>query len=154
MNTLKACYDALKPGGRFIFEMGGAGNVAEVHSAFISALYHRGFSMVEAQEAIPWFFPSEAWMKTALEDIGFQVEAIELEYRPTLLTTGEEGGLEGWVRLMGGSILDRISDERVREEAVQEVCGVLKNIVGREDGSQYLGYVRLRAAAQKPTGVS
>jgi len=134
--------------------MGGAGNVAEVHAALISALFHRGFSMSEAQEASPWFFPSEAWMRKALEGIGFEVEALELEYRPTLLTSGAEGGLEGWIRLMGGTMLDHIGDERQREEAVQEVCGVLKNIVGREDGTQYLGYVRLRGAAMKPTSVS
>ena len=150
LTTLRACYDALKLGGWFVFEMGGAGNVAEAHAALIGALYHAGCSMADAREACPWFFPSDTWMRKALEDIGFSVDVCELEYRPTRLPTGEGGGLEGWTRLMGGPMLDKIEDEQRREKALGEVCDVLEDICGRpEDGSQYLGYVRLRCKARK-----
>ena len=91
-------------------------------------------------------------MRTTLEDIGFKVEKLELEYRPTRLTDDKEkGGLEGWVRLMGASMLEVIEDEGKRESAVKEVCEVLDPIVTREeDGSQWLGYVRLRGVASRP----
>lgn len=92
-------------------------------------------------------------MRGALEEIGFEVDTCELEYRPTKLTEqgGKEGGLEGWVRLMGAIFLEAIEDEAKRDEAVKEVCELLQTIVTREeDGSQWLGYVRLRGVARRP----
>ena len=150
--TLQACHDALAPGGLFAFEMGGKGNVAEVHAALIAALmHHGGMGVVEAREKCQWFFPSDASMREALEGVGFQVEVCELEYRPTKLTEGEKGGLEGWVRLMGGGMLEGIEDVGKREAAIKEICEVLETVVTREeDGSKYLGYVRLRGLARKP----
>ena len=133
--------------------MGGAGNVAEVQSALFFALVHHGqMSVSAAQAANPWFFPSEKWMRTTLEGIGFEVEKLELEYRPTRLTDDkEQGGLQGWVRLMGASMLETIEDTEKRESAVTEVCEVLDPIVRREeDESQWLGYVRLRGVASRP----
>lgn len=150
-NTLRACLEALKPGGTFVFEMGAAGNVPEVHTALISALVHQGLSIHRAREASPWFFPSDTWMRKSLEEIGFVVEVLEVEYRPTKLTTGDEGGLRGWVKLMGASMLEAVEDDMRRELAIDEVCDVLSTIVTRiEDGSQWLGYVRLRGVAKKP----
>ncbi|KAL1855568.1 hypothetical protein Plec18170_004289 [Paecilomyces lecythidis] len=129
--------------------MGGHGNVAEVATAILSALVHRGVSIEKARESNPWFFPSDTWMKQALESIGFEVEKIELEYRPTKLTTAASGGLEGWVKLMGAHMLD-ILPETERNSAVKEVCEILQTAVTRaEDGSQWLGYVRLRGIAKK-----
>lgn len=151
--TLRAIFSALKPKGKFVFEMGGAGNVAEVHAALFFALMRHGpMSVSAAQAASPWFFPSDQWMRKTLEDIGFEVDKLELEYRPTRLTDDKEkGGLEGWVRLMGASMLEVIEDAGNRESAVREVCEVLGPIVTREeDGSQWLGYVRLRGVAGRP----
>ena len=154
MRTLSGCFAALKPGGRFVFEMGGAGNVAETHTALLWALRRFGGLIIEeAREADPWFFPSEKWMERALGECGFEVERLELEYRPTKLTelSGSAGGLEGWLRLMGGSMLDRIPEGR-RDEAVREICEVLETVVKREeDGSKWLGYVRLRGVARRPS---
>ena len=133
--------------------MGGAGNVAETHSAlFFALIRHGGLSVAAAQAVNPWFFPSEKWMRMTLEDIGFELEKLELEYRPTRLTDDKEkGGLEGWVRLMGASMLETINDTAKRDSAVKEVCEVLGPIVTREeDGSQWLGYVRLRGVATRP----
>ncbi|KAJ9309650.1 hypothetical protein DTO217A2_940 [Paecilomyces variotii] len=149
ISTLRGIHAALKPGGSFVFEMGGHGNVAEVATAILSALVHRGASIEKARESNPWFFPSDIWMKQALESIGFEVEKIELEYRPTKLTTTANGGLAGWVKLMGAQMLD-VLPESERDSAVEEVCEMLRTAVTRsEDGSQWLGYVRLRGIAKK-----
>jgi hypothetical protein len=129
--------------------MGGAGNVAEVAVALTSALYHSGMSMQEARDSNPWFFPSEVWMKDALTKVGFEVQTVELEYRPTKLNDGEGGGLDGWLRLMCASQLELV-EEGKRDGMVKEVCDVCRDVVGREDGSQWLGYVRLRGVATKP----
>ena len=153
VSVLRAAYKALKPGGTFVFEMGGAGNVAEVHAALIlvTARY-AGISVAEARDSSPWFFPSDTRMEEMLREVGFEVLRCELEYRATKLEekSGEEGGVEGWVRLMGCIFLDIIEDKEKREDAIRDVCESLRGICGREeDGSEWLGYVRLRAEAKK-----
>ena len=86
MSVLRAAYTALKPGGTFVLEMGGAGNVAEVHAALIlvTARY-ASINVAEARELSPWFFPSEKRMREMLTEAGFEVLRCELEYRATEL---------------------------------------------------------------------
>ncbi|KAI9755181.1 MAG: hypothetical protein M4579_004377 [Chaenotheca gracillima] len=150
-SVFTAAHKLLKPGGRLVFEMGGHGNVGDVHAALRGALLHRGVSVDAIDKACPWFFPSEAWMSNALTAAGFTVEICELESRPTRLSgDGGGGGLEGWVRLMGAEFLETLSSDQERDDAVQEIQQVLKPILTREeDGSMWLGYVRLRAVARK-----
>ena len=151
MSVLRAAYKALRPGGVFVFEMGGAGNVAEIHSALLATLVHQGLTIEAAREASPWFFPSEKLMQQMLEEAGFKVERSEIEYRPTKATAEKDGGLEGWVRLMGANFLEALTSTEKREAAVKEVCDVLKSVMTHEeDGSIWLGYVRLRVVAKKP----
>ncbi|KAF2674789.1 methyltransferase domain-containing protein [Microthyrium microscopicum] len=146
--VFRGAYDALKPGGVFVFECGGAGNVAETVTAFIASLVHvAGLSVDAARELIPWYFASEAWASARLEKAGFKVEKIELEYRPTKLVEGQ--GIEGWLRLFGAGILDSI-DESKRDGVINHAVGLLSGTVTREDGSEYIGYVRLRGIARKP----
>lgn len=129
--------------------MGGHGNVPEVHTALLSALVHHGVSIEKARAASPWFFPSQTWMQSTLETLGFRVETMEIEYRPTKLTADANGGIEGWVRLMGAPMLEVLEPEK-RESAVGEVCMLLESVITREeDGSKWLGYVRLRGVAVK-----
>lgn len=148
-SVLRAAYQALQPGGVFVFEMGGAGNVAEVHAALLAAIVHQGLSIETAREASPWFFPSEETIRAMLDQAGFEVEKSELEYRPTKLTAEQEGGLLGWVRLMGAQFLDALQSEKLREAAVTEVGEVLETVIRHDDGSMWLGYVRLRVLARK-----
>ncbi|KAI9876308.1 MAG: hypothetical protein M1830_006797 [Pleopsidium flavum] len=150
MSTIKGTYKALKRDGVFVFEMGGAGNVAEVHAALIAAVVHQGATVEQARQASPWFFPSEKLMERILEEAGFKVDWLEMEYRPTKLTVEEGGGLEGWVRLMGADFLEVLENEERRERAVRQVCETLETVIKREeDGSLWLGYVRLRGVASK-----
>lgn len=92
-------------------------------------------------------------MRSTLTTIGFEVEILEIEYRPTRMTERDaegKGGLEGWVRLMGAPFLEGLEVEK-KEEVVRFVCEVVEESVTRvEDGSQWMGYVRLRVVAKKP----
>ena len=151
ISVLRAAYKALRPGGVFVFEMGGAGNVAEIHTALLAALVHQGLSIEAARAASPWFFPSEKLMQQMLQEVGFHVEKSEIEYRPTKATAEKDGGLEGWVRLMGANFLEALDSTEKREAAVKEVCDLLQSVMTHEeDGSMWLGYVRLRVLAKKP----
>lgn len=90
-------------------------------------------------------------MRGALEAAGLEVLVLEAEYRPTRLTAETvdgKGGMEGWVRLMGARFLERLP-EGERDEAVRWVLEVLEGICRREDGSWWIGYVRLRGVAVK-----
>ena len=150
MSVLRGAYKALRPGGEFVFEMGGAGNVEGVHAALLAAVKHQGVSIEDAREACPWYFLSEKLMKNMLEEVGFTVQKSKAEYRPTELTTGKAGGLEGWVRLMGAQFLEMLPTEEKGEAVVKEVCDVLETVVTHEeDGSVWLGYVRLKLVARK-----
>jgi SAM-dependent methyltransferase len=154
--ALKGCFNALKPGGQFVFEMGGAGNVAELHGTLIGALaHHTDLSMAEAADVSPWFFPDVTEMVELLKKAGFDVKAsdLELEYRPTNAEMGEDGkpNLEGWVRLMGKQFLDRAKDFGKEDQVVREVCELvgLHGIGGRANGTLQMGYVRLRGVARR-----
>jgi SAM-dependent methyltransferase len=147
-NVFHDTYAALRPGGTFVFECGGAGNVAEVVTALTSALVHvAGLDIAKARDLIPWYFASEAWAEQKLKEAGFVVEKVELEYRPTTMNKGQ--GIEGWVRLFGASVLDQIAESR-RNEVVRYAVEHLKWSTQREDGTEVIGYVRLRGIAKKP----
>jgi len=130
MDVISAAYTVLKPGGTFVFEMGGFGNVGEVYIALIAALVADGIDPAAARARSPWFFPDEAWMSTVLARVGFNVEKIELEYRPTPLTpdTQGKGGLEGWLKLMGANFLEVVSDE---EKALKLMFELLQKAITR-----------------------
>lgn len=149
-------FKALKPGGSFVFEMGGAGNVAEIHTAATAALVHQGgISLQEARNASPWYFPSVDDMTKLLQGAGFEVEKCEIEYRPSKLTPKQadgSGGLEGWVKLMCAEYLEAVPEEKWAV-VLKEIHDLAESVITREDGSQWLGYVRLRAIAKKSTNV-
>lgn len=138
---------ALRPGGTFALEMGGLGNVSEMRTALLLAVSRRAEGgLPAALAADPWFFPDEVWLTRALETAGFRVDKVEREWRPT---AAGDGGAEGWIRLFGKQILDVISDDGLREEAVKEVASVLNVVCENPGGGQMISYVRLRALATK-----
>ncbi|KAK2758766.1 hypothetical protein FQN54_003458 [Arachnomyces sp. PD_36] len=155
LSTLQAIHDSLKPNGTFVFEMGGHGNVAEVVATLLAVITRHGknVTLAQARASSPWFFPSENWMRNALEKVGFQnIEKLEVEYRPTMLTDEQNGsgGAAGWLRLMGAQMLDILESEDARDAAVKEACEILETVITREeDGSKWFGYVRLRGVARK-----
>src|SRR4029077_7716518 len=55
---------ALKPGGRFVAEMGGHNNTAAIQVAFRAVLAKRG---IEALDQSPWYFPSAGAYRRKLE---------------------------------------------------------------------------------------
>ena len=147
-------YRLLRPGGRLAFEMGGAGNIAEVHTGLLSVLnLSFNVSMKRLQESNPWFFPTEQWLHQTLSEAGFDVDTVESEYRPTKLNADNadgSGGLEGWIKLMCAPFFDLLEPWQ-REGAARRVAEILNCVVTREEnGERYLGYVRVRAVAHKP----
>ncbi|KAK4181283.1 S-adenosyl-L-methionine-dependent methyltransferase [Triangularia setosa] len=144
----------LKPGGTFVFEMGGMGNIAEARAIMLSVVARKIRSSPE-EIYETWFFPDEAWIRDMLEvKVGeFVIEKIETEWRPTKID-GEEG-LYGWVKLVGGQLFGLISEDTRREEAIEEVVRLLEIVCKRaerawgQEAEYVMNYVRLRVVARK-----
>jgi SAM-dependent methyltransferase len=81
---------ALKPGGRFVAEFGGHGNVAAIVTALIAAADRFG---LDRGLAHPWYFPTAEAHRALLEAAGFEVEKIVLVPRPTRLPSDMAGWL-------------------------------------------------------------
>ena len=130
---------ALLPGGRFVGEFGGHGNVAAIIVALQAVLARRG---IDGAALIPWYFPTPDEYRTRLERHGLAVATIELIPRPTPLPTG----MAAWLETFAGPFLRPIADSergRVRAEAVELLQHVLRDGSGRWTAD----YVRLRFAA-------
>jgi SAM-dependent methyltransferase len=132
---------ALKPGGRFVAEMGGHGCVAAITVALIAVLERRG---VDGRAAIPWYFPTVADYRSRLERGGFIVDYIALIPRPTPLPTA----MAGWLETFGATFFSRLpASERIA--ARDEVVALLKPVLCDGDGHWTGDYVRLRFAAHR-----
>jgi trans-aconitate methyltransferase len=128
---------ALKPGGRFVAEMGGMGNIAAIRVALQAVLRTRG---IDAEAVAASFYPSPGHYRRLLEAGGFRVRSIELIPRPTPLPAG----MEGWLNTFRNGVLDLLpADER----AVAETVALLRPMLCDGDGNWTADYVRLRFAA-------
>ncbi len=140
--VIAGVWRALKPGGRFVAEMGGGDNVGQIRRAVIAALAARG---IDGAALDPWYFPTVDEYRAKLEAGGFVVRSIELFDRPTPLP----GALAGWLDTFAEPLLAGVAPvERaaVKEEVAQSLAPSLR----RPDGGWFADYVRLRFAADKP----
>ncbi|MEJ2346966.1 MAG: class I SAM-dependent methyltransferase [Gammaproteobacteria bacterium] len=132
---------ALKPGGRFVAELGGRGNVA---------------TLVDAMEAVfarhpefggfvnPWFFPAADDYARRLQRGGFAVQQMVSVPRPTPLTSG----VKEWLRLFAEGITGQLSPAQ-RETFLEETEDLLRPKIFTSDRGWVADYVRLRFVAAK-----
>ncbi len=132
----------LRPGGRFVAETGGKGNVETVIGALLAALDRRG---LDGMTSFPWYFPDEDDCVRLLGDAGFRVLNMDLMSRPTPVP----GGLLGWLETFAESFLSLVPRAE-RPDFVAEVCESLAPRLKDGEGCWFVDYVRLRFAAVKP----
>lgn len=135
---------ALRPGGRFVAEFGGIGNVAAITTALRAVLIADGIDGIALQ---PWFFPSPADYTRRLERHGFSVETMELIPRPTPLPTG----IAGWLQTFAEPFLRAVPPAR-RPELLERAAGLLAPALCDAEGNWQADYVRLRFRARLPAG--
>ncbi len=131
---------ALKPGGRFVAEMGGHGCVAAITVAIIAVMRRYG---IDARPLIPWYFPTVDAYRGRLERQGFIVDYIELIPRPTPLPTD----MAGWLEVFAESFFGHLTAEQ-RAPARDEVIDLLRAVLCDERGRWTGDYIRLRFAAR------
>jgi trans-aconitate methyltransferase len=137
---LAGVYRALKPGGRFVAEFGGHGNIAAIQVAIRSVLARRRWNT-----NIHRFYATPEEYAARLESHGFRVMQIDLIPRPTPLPTG----MRGWLETFERATLDEIPPAE-RESFIVEVEDLLREEVCDAAGNWTAHYVRLRFRSCKP----
>lgn len=141
--AIDGVWRALKPGGRFVGELGGAGNVATVTDAMAAALAARG---IDIAALWPWFFPDADDYRARLERRGFRIVSIEHFDRPTPIP----GRLGDWLETFGESFLAAVP-EAERPALKDAVEARTRGILHADGEGWHVDYVRLRFHAVKPT---
>lgn len=130
---------ALKPGGRFVAEFGGAGNVGAVRTAVHQHMTARGF---DPDALDPWYFPTTDAYAAVLEAAGLTVDSIELIDRPTPVP----GGVGEWLGMFAGTFLSALPAAD-RGPFKRAVTRDLQATLTDANGQWFVDYVRLRVAA-------
>lgn len=127
---------ALSPGGRFVGECGGHGNVAAIRTAVRAVLERHGRDATESQR----YTTAEAWTDE-LARARFVDIAAELIPRATPLATG----LAAWLSTFRAGFLGADADV-----LAAEVEALVAPALRDERGRWTADYVRLRFSARKP----
>lgn len=141
--VLSGVWNALRPGGRFVAEMGGNGCVARIREALGRAMARRGLD-IEAHN--PWYFPTMEDYGGRLMARGFQLEHMVLFKRPTPLP----GDMRGWLETFAHCFLAPLPEaelaaflDEVQEDCRPDLCDA--------EGKWTADYTRLRFVARKPS---
>ncbi len=137
---LSQVHRVLKPGGRFVAEMGGHGNIAAIRVAMTAALKRHGLSGHEESDT---YYPSADLYARRLRSHQFRVERIALIPRPTPLG---DGGIAAWIKTFRRGVLDALP-ESLRETVVAETAELLAPVLRDDAGGWTADYMRLRFIA-------
>jgi len=130
---------ALRPGGRFVTEFGGKGNIASIQAAV------RTVFGPDADARSPWFYPSIGEYAPLLERYGLEVRDASLFDRPTALEG--DSGMDDWLRMFCASYLRDLAGESA-DEKIRQLAAHLRPTRYR-DGVWTIDYRRLRILAVK-----
>jgi trans-aconitate methyltransferase len=139
--VLQGVYRALKPGGRFVAECGGQGNIAAIRVALLAVLT----PAIPAERIENNRFFNCAQYRTRLESHGFLVDEITLTPRPTPLPSG----MADWLQTFRGSVLEQLPAAE-RPVAIEHIVSLLKPVLCDREGNWTADYVRLRFVARRP----
>jgi len=136
-------FRALKPGGRFVGEMGGAGNVATLRRGLRQELLARGYAVPERD---PQWYPTIAEFSDIYSAAGFVDIDARLIPRPTELPEG----VSGWLKTFRAGFMDHASVPDADQEAVAAAVETrLEPELRQPDGRWLADYVRLRFTMRK-----
>jgi trans-aconitate 2-methyltransferase len=142
--VINCIWQVLKPGGRFIAEFGGKGNVKAIIDAIAIAL--KEDNELNQLSANIWYFPSIGEYANLLEKQEFEVNNAMLFDRPTPLE-GEEEGMRNWLKMFAQGIFNDISLEK-KEEILHKVEEKLRTKL-YQNNTWFADYRRIRIVAKK-----
>jgi trans-aconitate 2-methyltransferase len=141
--AVQRIHDAMRPGGRFVAEFGGKGNVQQTLSSAARAAREMGLDIDRAM--FMNYFPSISEYAGLLESYGFDVTFATLFDRPTKLD-GDEG-LRAWLRMFRGEALKMIPVDQLEQFFV--AAEKLARPTLFYDGAWHADYRRLRVVARR-----
>ena len=137
-------FRALKSGGRFVGEMGGAGNVQAMRAALNAELEAHGYTLPAGDQQ---WYPAPEEFGAIYDAAGFADIDVRLIDRPTPLPAGPQG----WFRTFRRGYCDVIGvPEAEREALFDAAAALLPTAMQGEDGVWRADYVRLRFSMRKP----
>jgi SAM-dependent methyltransferase len=143
-DVARGVFRALKPGGRFVGEMGGQGNVATLRSGLRAELLRRGYRVPDED---PQWYPGVAEFCAVYEGAGFVDVDAKLIPRPTPLPAG----VAGWLKTFRAGFMDHASvPDQMQDEIARAVEASLETKLRKADGTWEADYVRLRFTMRKP----
>lgn len=142
--VVRSVHGVLKPGGRFVAEFGGKGNIDGIYQALKTVFAdHYG---IDADARNPWYFPSLGQYASLLEAQGFRVHLAHHFDRPTRLSEGKDG-IKHWLLHFGDCFFAGFSPE-AKDEAIARTSQAAQSTLWQEDAF-YADYRRLRVFAEK-----
>lgn len=142
--AIDCVWNVLKPGGRFVAEMGGYGNVQTILSSIVQAAAKCGVNAAFSELAN--YFPKLSQYTTLLEERGMRVmQAFHFD-RPTPLEEGD-AGLRNWIKMFRRQVLDGMSADK-QEQFLTCVEDIARPDLFH-DGRWFADYRRLRFYAVK-----
>ncbi|MBW4637604.1 MAG: class I SAM-dependent methyltransferase [Gloeocapsa sp. UFS-A4-WI-NPMV-4B04] len=141
--VIVSIWQALKPGGRFVAEFGGKGNVKAIVTAIYQAIQAAGYPINESKN--PWYYPSIAEYGTLLEQAGLELTFAMLFECLTPLE--DEKGMENWLKMFADSFLNTFPIE----QQMTIVSDIEKQLYPTlyKNGIWFADYKRLRVIAIK-----
>lgn len=141
--VIEHVFARLQPGGRFVAEMGGAGNIAPIHAALRTEADARG---LDPDTLDPWYFPTETAYLDRLATAGFHIERSHAFERPTQLP----GDVADWLTTLARPFVTAFDEGAARDAYVAAVRERLADEMHHHDGQWVAPYARLRFVARKP----
>ena len=135
---------ALKPGGRYVGEFGGHGNIAAIRVALRAVLKAHQFR-VEPDETS--YYPTAEAFRAVLEAGGFTVDSCAIIPRPTPILSG----MSAWLNTFRGGFIDSAGvPPDKRAQIIEDVCALLQPVLADDAGNWIADYVRIRFSAHLP----
>lgn len=146
--VLRGVKKSLKNKGRFLFQMGGLGNAAEILSILDDMMKLEKWRPYFEKNSFPYGFYGPEDYKPWLVQTGFQAQRIELI--PKEMRHEGREGLAGWIRTTWLPYTQKVPSE-LRDEFVNEIVDkYLTRRPADSDGFVSVHMVRLEVAASRP----
>ena len=141
--VIAGVWKSLKPGGRFVAEFGGKGNINSIQTALVQAICQENSAFEKVSN--PNYFPSIAEYSSLLEKQGFELTFATLFDRLTPLDG--ESGMVNWLKMFRNSVLAAFSEDR-QARILANVEEQLRPTLYK-NGTWFADYRRLRVVAIK-----
>jgi len=137
-------FRALKPGGRYVGEFGGHGNVAAIRAALRGVLKARGYRVPPTEDS---YYPTPEEFEAVLAGAGFVVERADLIPRRTPVPSG----MSAWLHTFRGGFIDAAGVAPAEQaQVIEDTRALLRPILADQAGNWFADYVRMRFVARKP----